>query len=269
MKSAAFNYERPATLDEAVRLLAAADGGAKPLSGGQSLAPLMRLRLARPTLLVDVRNIPELRGIHDQGDAIAIGAAVTHSQIEDGEVPDFTGGMLRSVAGGIAYRAIRNAGTIGGSVAHADPSADWVTCLSALGAEATIVGPTGRRGVPIDRLIVSAFETGLAAAEVLVAIRVPKLSSSARWGYRKLCRKTGELAHAMSAVVIDPARSLCRVAIGAMSDRPIVVADAAPLLASPDALATLIAASGSVTDGIAARMHHAILIRAVEQARAA
>lgn len=266
MKAAQFDYQRPSSVEEAVRLLSGAAGAAKVLAGGQSLGPMMRMRLARPTLLVDVRRIPELTEVREEPDAILIGAAVPHAAIEDGEVPDVTCGMMRNVARGIAYRAVRNMGTIGGSLAHADPAADWITCLSAIGAETLLAGPHGRRTIAIDVLMVSAFETMLAPSELIVAVRVPRLSTRARWGYRKLCRKSGELAAAMAAVVDDEARGLRRAALGATESAPIVLADAGDLLRSPEAAGDIVCGMVGSTRCDAMRPHLAMLRRALEQA---
>ena len=124
MKAAAFEYARPRDVGEAIALLSQAKGSGKLLAGGQSLGPMLNLRLARPGLLVDISRLEELRAIEDAGDALRIGAGVTHSAIEDANGSLAGGAMLVEVAGGIAYRAVRNRGTIGGSLAHADPAAD-------------------------------------------------------------------------------------------------------------------------------------------------
>ena len=135
MKPFAFDYEKPATIAAALALLGEAGDDAKVLAGGQSLGPMMNMRLARPRQLVDITGIPELRQVTDDGDAVVFGACVTHATIEDGRIPDPTGGMMPNVAAGIAYRAVRNRGTIGGSLVHADPAADWITTLAAIGAD--------------------------------------------------------------------------------------------------------------------------------------
>ncbi len=138
MKPAAFDYEKPRSLDAAVKLLATSDGAAKVIAGGQSLTPVLNFRLAQPSLLVDVRGLPELAGVKEEADAIVLGATTTHAQIEDGRVPDPTNGLLRRVARGIAYRAVRNRGTLGGSLAHADPAADWLNVMALLDAEVLV-----------------------------------------------------------------------------------------------------------------------------------
>jgi carbon-monoxide dehydrogenase medium subunit len=121
MKPVAFDYERPTTLADAATLLSEANGFSKVLAGGQSLGPMLNLRLAQPDLLVDITSIPELTAIADAVNHLEIGACVTHADIEDGRVPDHFAGLLRHVACRIAYRAVRNRGTIGGSIAHCRP----------------------------------------------------------------------------------------------------------------------------------------------------
>src|SRR6266702_4201851 len=143
---------------------------------------MLNLRLVQPDLLVDVSKLVETNLWSEQEGAILIGACTTHAAIEDGKVPDPTGGMLALVASGIAYRAVRNRGTIGGSLAHADPAADWLSALSALGAEVLVLGSAGERRVAVAALSTGVFETQIGESEVLRAIRVPRLSPHARWG---------------------------------------------------------------------------------------
>ena len=220
MKPAPFDYARPASIAEAVRLLAAANGAARAIAGGQSLGPMLNLRLVQPELIVDLRAIRALSDVTAAGDAIVYGSGVTHAAIEDGKVADATRGFMPHVAHGIAYRAIRNRGTLGGSVCHADPAADWTTALVALSADAIIEGLAGRREMPIQQLVAGAYSTALADDEVLVAIRVPCLRQGARWGWCKFCRKPGEFAEAIAAVVSDADPGICRVVLGAAGGAP-------------------------------------------------
>jgi carbon-monoxide dehydrogenase medium subunit len=231
MKPAPFDYARPSTLADAIALLRSKERSVKLLAGGQSLGPMLNLRLAQPDLLVDITAVPDLRRTGTEGDGLLIGACVTHADIEDGRVPDPTGGALPAVAGAIAYRAVRNRGTIGGSLAHADPAADWVSALAALGADAIVRGPAGQRRLPVEQFMAGVFEPALEPDELLEAIRVPRLSPGRRWGFYKFCRKAGEFAHAIGAVLFDPERAVCRAVIGATESTPIVVPDAAPLFA--------------------------------------
>lgn len=273
MKAAAFDYTRPSDLGEAVAALAAGEGAAKLLAGGQSLGPMLNLRLARPGLLVDVSRLPELKGIADRGTSWRIGGAVTHAEIEDraGIMPG--GEMLCAVAGGIAYRAVRNRGTMGGSLAHADPAADWPLALAALGAEIEIQGRAGTRRCSADSFMKGAFATALAEDEIIVAVNVPKLGRSARWGYYKYCRKTGEFPEASAACMFDPERRIARAFVGALSGAPVAVTALAEAAAqrgaaacTPDAALSAIAAAAPGLDEVEKRMHAAALQRALKQA---
>jgi carbon-monoxide dehydrogenase medium subunit len=222
MKPAAFDYVRPSTVAEALSALSSTPG-ARVLAGGQTLGPMLNLRLAQPALLVDITRIPELAAITEDREGVTIGAAVTHAAIEDGRIPDPTGGFLARVARGIAYRAVRTRGTIGGSLAHADPSADWLACLTALRAEVVIAGSDGERSFPLSRFVRGAMETGLGSAELLVAARIPRPSPGTRFGFHKICRKTGEFADAIGVVVAAPQRGTTCVAAGANLSRPLIV----------------------------------------------
>jgi carbon-monoxide dehydrogenase medium subunit len=238
MKPAAFDYVRPSTLADAIALLQRADLAVKLLAGGQSLGPMLNLRLAQPDLLVDITGVPDLLRVETENDGLLIGACITHADIEDGRLPDPTAGALPAVARVIAYRAVRNRGTIGGSLVHADPAADWITALAALGADAVVRGPAGQRRLPVERFMAGAFEAALEPDELLEAVRVPRLSPRRRWGFYKVCRKPGEFAHAIGAVLVDLERAVCRAAIGAIESTPIVVADAASLFGDqPEGLA--------------------------------
>ena len=173
MKPVNFDYAAAADAAAAGSLLLRA-GGAKPIAGGQSLGPMLNLRLARPVALVDVSRAADMRGARDEGDAIVYGAAGTHAEIEDGVVPDATPGWLAAVARRIAYRAVRNRGTLGGSLAHADPAADWVNVLTALGSNVVLARGAGKRTVALDDLFTGPFATVPAVGAVFVGVRVPK-----------------------------------------------------------------------------------------------
>ena len=200
---------------------------------------------------------------------------MTHADIEDGRVPDVTLGAMTSVASGIAYRAVRNRGTIGGSLTNADPSADWVSALSGLGAEAVLRGPRGARALPVESYVTGALETALGADELLEAVRVPAHSGDARWGYYKVCRKTGEYAHAIGAVLLDRTRNVFRAVIGATERKPLVLADARPLFNGSDNLAdfdrdaadSMLASSG-MSDALDRKIHVVALARAIRKASA-
>ena len=267
MKPAPFDYEAPRDIAAALKLLREGDGKAKVIAGGQSLGPMLNLRLAQPALLVDVRRIPELGQATLAESSVLFGSCVTHATIEDGKVPDVTQGLMRDAAANIAYRAVRNRGTIGGSVCHADPAADWVSVLTLLGAVAVIEAAEGRREVPMEEFIVGTFATALAENELLVGLKIPKLSATARWGHYKFCRKPGEFAEAIGAVLSDRERRVCRAIIGAAHGAPYVIQNANFLVDrfdSDEALAA-VEAAGLGDDAYERQVHYVALKRAAAQ----
>jgi aerobic carbon-monoxide dehydrogenase medium subunit len=268
MKPVAFDYARPTSLSEALAMLAGNDG-AKVLAGGQTLGPMLNIRLAQPSLLVDITRIEELAAASEDANGVTIGAIVTHAAIEDGRVPDPTRGFLRAVARGIAYRAVRTRGTIGGSLAHADPAADWLICLSALGAEVVIAGASGTRSSAVAGFLRGAMETTLGQHELLAAVRVPKFSSGARFGFHKICRKVGEFADAIGVAVHEPARQLTRIASSTPVAGPIVLEapDLQPGRGSLPPAAELqsrLVAAGLPGDAYETRLHAVAVRRALQ-----
>ena len=157
MKAAPFAYERPADVDAAIGLMAEATGVTKIIAGGQSLGPMLNLRLVQPDLIVDIAGLAELKRAEISGEELVIGACVTHADIEDGRIPDATRGAMQRIAAGIAYRAVRNRGTIGGSLSHADPAADWVSALPALGAKIRLRSTSGVRDLAIEDFVTGAL----------------------------------------------------------------------------------------------------------------
>lgn len=261
MKAGRFDYLRPG--DVAGAIAALADAGAKPMAGGQSLGPMLNLRLARPGRIVDIARLPDLRRVEERADGTLFGAALTHAEFEDGAVPDPTPGFLARVARGIAYRAVRNRGTIGGSLAHADPAADWPTTLAALGARVHLAGPAGARELPVEAFILGAFETALAPGEIVTGVFVPCRSGRARFGYRKSCRKVGEFAEAMCAVLVDPESDVRRLAIGATEARQVVIAEAHAAIGSPDAVDDILRDAGLAADPAAFRLRREVIRQAI------
>lgn len=230
MKPVAFEYHRARDVSDALTVIGAGDGEAKVVAGSCSLGPMLNLRLVRPATLVDLRAVSELRQLTRGPDRLTIGACWTHAEIEDGIVPDVTRGFMAKVARGIAYRPVRNRGTIGGSLAHADPSADWIVAMAALDAGIQIRGKSGTRREAALPFITGAYATTLASDELLTAIEVPVLSESARWAYHKICRKTGEFALAIGAVVHDPDRGYARVICGATEAAPLLLPETSEAL---------------------------------------
>ncbi|HXW25980.1 MAG TPA: FAD binding domain-containing protein [Xanthobacteraceae bacterium] len=260
MKPAPFELARPLSLPEAAATLALRGGDARLIAGGQSLGPMLNLRLVRPAILVAIAHLTELGTVAESADAVTIGAGVTHAAIADGRTPDI-GGILARIAQGIAYRAVRNLGTIGGSLCHADPAADWLTTLTALDASVLTWSEAGGRSIPLAQFATGAFRTALKPAEIVQAVRIPRPSPQAHWGYYKACRKPGEFAHAMAAVLIDPGRNLRRAVIGAIGGPPVVLEGArvAPA-AAEDAL------RDAGLDAVARRMQAVALKRALDEA---
>jgi carbon-monoxide dehydrogenase medium subunit len=269
MKAPAFDYVRPSDVAGALAALQRGDAVAKLIAGGQSLLPMLNLRLARPTLLIDVARIEALRTIDDRGAHVRIGAAVTHAELEDREIPGCA--ILRVVAGGIAYRSVRNRGTIGGSLVHADPAADWPLALAALGATVVVEGKAGSRRLPADNFMLAAFQTKLADDEIVLAIDVPKLSPAARCGYYKFCRKTGEFPEASAAAIFDPESKAARLYLGALSGPPLPLEEFAAVIARQGATAVTEAAIAAAVDAVASgdiierRMRRAAVARALRE----
>jgi aerobic carbon-monoxide dehydrogenase medium subunit len=275
MKAAAVDYVRPRSLTEAIDRLAGAPGEARVIAGGQSLLALMNLRLASPGLLIDIARLPELAASTEDAEAVTLGACVTHAAIEDGRVADPSLGLMPRVAATLAYRAIRNRGTIGGSLALADPAAEWPAVLAALDSEVTLCGPSGRRSLKCTAFTTGIFETQLAADEIIESVRIPKLSDGARWGYLKLCRKSGEFANALAVVVLDPVRGRSRVVVGAANGAPLALDDTASLVGAGHrdltALRSAVAAdldraSDRHFDEFERSLHAVAAMRAVRQA---
>jgi carbon-monoxide dehydrogenase medium subunit len=242
MKAPAVDYVRPRSLAEAVDLLAGNGGEARVLAGGQSLVAMMNLGVASPGMLIDIARLPELTAVSDDGDTVTLGACLTHAAVEDRRVPDPSRGLMQRVAGSLAYRAIRNRGTIGGSLALSDPAAEWPAVLTALDAEVMVCGPDGRRSLKCAGFTTGIFETQLAADEIIENVRIPKLSADAHWGYLKLCRKAGEFASALAIAIADRGRGRCRVVVGAANGAPLVLDNTSRLVSEGGDLRGAVAA---------------------------
>ncbi len=192
-----FDYTRPASLTEALTLIA---GGAKPLAGGMSLVPMMKLRLAAPDHLVDLGRVPELRYIREDEDVIRIGATATHHDIETSTVLRRASSLLAKTAAKIGDVQIRNSGTIGGSVAHNDPAADYPAALVALDALITLRSAKGERSLPVGEFIVDSFTTALEPDEIIREIVVPVDGASTGTAYYKMAQAASGFALAGVAV---------------------------------------------------------------------
>ena len=182
MIPAAFDYARPTTVDEALAAMAEGGEDAKVLAGGQSLIPVMRLRLAAPSLVVDLGRVAELRGVRDDGDAIVIGAMTTHSDVLADPLIAQHAPLVAEATGTVADRQVRHRGTFGGALAHADPAGDLPAVALALDAEFVVASAAGRRTVPAREFFVDYLTTALGEQDLLVEVRIPKLTG--QWGMR-------------------------------------------------------------------------------------
>ncbi|MFZ1060838.1 MAG: xanthine dehydrogenase family protein subunit M [Candidatus Rokuibacteriota bacterium] len=185
MYPAQFDYHSPASVQEAISLLGRLKDDAKVLAGGHSLLPMMKLRLAQPKHLIDLRKVPGLSGIKEDGGAIAIGALTTHYAVESSSLLKQKCPLLSETAGTIGDPQVRNMGTIGGSLAHADPAADYPAAVIALGAELVAEGPRGKRTIKVDDFFKGLLTTALQPDEILVEIRIPSWPAGTGMAYMK------------------------------------------------------------------------------------
>src|ERR1700704_744675 len=198
MKPAAFRYHAPKTIDEAVAILAeVAPHDGRILAGGQSLVPTMAFRLARPPHLVDINGVEALKRLAGQGGKPCIGACVRHSAFQRAVVEGPLGRLLSAVVRHIAHYPIRTRGTFCGSIANADPAAEWCTVAAALGAEMVARREGGPRGLPADRFFAGIMSTALTEDELLTEVRLPLLAADTRIGFYEFSRRAGDFAIAM------------------------------------------------------------------------
>ncbi|MBZ1351955.1 FAD binding domain-containing protein [Alcaligenaceae bacterium LF4-65] len=223
MKAAQFEYVSANSVEQALSVLQAGGERAKPIAGSQSLGPMLNLRLTRPQTVVDLSKLAEMQTVTQHRNTLRVGASITHAQIEDGVYELIRNHPVQMVASRIAYRSVRNRGTLGGSLAHADPAADWVLACAALDARIEVQSASGTKLVSISDFMIAAYTTVLAADDIITAVHFPEVSSRARWGYQKFCRKTGEFAHASCATYIDPASKVARIVVGALDGAPCVL----------------------------------------------
>lgn len=260
MKSANFEYLRPVALSEA---LGAATDETTFIGGGQSLMAMMNLRVTSAEVMIDLSRLPELRGAEESADAVTLGASTTHAMIEDGAVPDPSGGLMPRIASRIAYRAVRNMGTLGGSLALADPAADWPCCLLALDAVVLIEGETPREE-PVEAFLQDAYTTTLAAGEIIRAIRIPRMT--APWGVHKVTRKSGAFADSLAICVFGDAP---RIALTGTQSRAQRLRRAEAAL-DGDLRAAILADLAEVDPGADAykrRCHLATVLAAIKEAQ--
>ena len=251
MKASAFSYARATSVTNAIDLLAAHGDGAKVLSGGQSLMPAMNLRLISPELIVDIGDIAELRGIAVTGDRLRIGALTRHVDVQNSPEIAAHAPLLTQAIAHVAHPAIRNRGTIGGSLAHADPAAELPACMVALDATIIVNGPTGERRVPARDFFTGIYETVLSVDELLVAVEIPAPPKNAAHFFCEFARRHGDygiVGLAAQAIVADDILTDLRLAFFAVSDRPVLARAATKLLNVAVTPAVLLEASRALAD---------------------
>jgi aerobic carbon-monoxide dehydrogenase medium subunit len=249
MKASAFSYARASSVVNALELLAAHGDKAKVLSGGQSLMPAMNLRLISPELLIDIGGIAELRGIALTGDVLRIGALTRHVDLQRSPEIAAHAPLLTEAISHVAHPAIRNRGTLGGSLAHADPASELPACMLALDASIIVSGPAGERRVAARDFFTGIYETALSAQELLIAVELPVAQKNASHFFCEFARRHGDYAIvglAAQAMVVDGGFADLRLAFFAVGDRPILARAAAKLVAVAVTSAVLSDASKSL-----------------------
>lgn len=194
MKAAAFDYVKAGSVEQAIDLLVRHGDDARVLAGGQTLMATLNMRLSEPALVIDITGLAALRGIEQRSEVLRIGALATHTQIEESPLVARHAPLLAQAAPHIAHRAIRNSGTWGGSIAYADPAAEWPACLLALGGTVIVQGPAGERRIAADDFFTGLYTTALRPDEIVVAGEVP-VAAPDRWsGMSQLARRHGDYA---------------------------------------------------------------------------
>lgn len=276
MKAAIFDYAVPKTVAEASTLLASGGAATAAIAGGQSLVPMLNLRVALPDLLVDIGRLQELKEVAATPSNIRIGALTTHAAIEDGKLPEAFGGLMQKVASKISYRAVRNYGTIGGSVALADPASDWSGCLMALGAHVRISGLKGTRSQSISEFVRGQYSTSLACDEIILGFDIPRPDAALRWGFFKVVRKSGAFANSIAFAVARGRGGPASVVLAAAADRPCLLPKVAERIEAGDrsedalqrAIADDVAALVPQDDAYLMRLHVSTVLRAVREVQA-
>jgi carbon-monoxide dehydrogenase medium subunit len=276
MKPAPFEYVRPKSVAEASVALGRRGATTAAIAGGQSLIPMLGLRVALVDLLVDLSRLDDLKVVTETPDSVWLGALTTHAMIEDGKTPDVFNGLMRRVAGQISYRAVRNHGTLGGSVALADPAADWPACLLALDASVRVVGRNGVRMERIADFTRDAYATTLVTGDVIMGFDVPAPAEPFRWGFAKVARKSGAFAHSIAIATTQGKDGPVGVVLGAAGTRPRAMTATAAQLAEPAsseeqvraAIAADLDTHFAGLDAYQKRMHTANVLRAVRDMRA-
>lgn len=234
MKPPPFEYHAADSVEAAVRTLADAGGDGKIIAGGQSLMPMLNFRLLRPSILVDVNRIPDLAYVRDDGDEIHIGPLTRHRALETSEIIARQFPVLHEAMGYVAHLAIRNRGTIGGSLSHADPAAELPMMSLLLDARLEVQSLSGRRTIDAHDFFLGALTTALEDGDMLVEVRLPKLREGAGWAFEEVARRSGDFALASVAVIMnsdgDPISDL-RIGMMGVGETPMRATEAESILA--------------------------------------
>lgn len=252
MKPAAFEYRRVSTVEEAIEQLTQLGEDAKLLAGGQSLVAMMNFRLVRPSALVDINRIPELQYVEPDGEGLKIGALTPHRWVEAVEDPDILEGfsVLKKAARWVGHYPIRTLGTFGGSIAHADPSAEWCMLALLLDAEIVAVGPGGERVIAASDFFQGFFMTALEPDEMIVEVRFPE--PAPRAALQEFARRAGDYGIVAAAVALDVEDGECRsarVVLGGVSDIPLRIPEAEDALAGAEVGPEAFEAAGQAAAG--------------------
>lgn len=252
MKPSPFSYHAPSSVEEAISLLVAYAGEAKLIAGGQSLMPMLAFRLFAPAALVDVRRLPGLDAIELDDDGLHLGARVRWRDIEHHAALARRYPLLAEAVRHVAHDQIRNRGTIGGSLAHADPAAEFPAAALLHGAVIEVAGPSGRRRVAVDDFLLGLLTTDLADDEIILGVRLPPWPEGARWGLREFARRRGDFA--MAGIALRFTWSTGGIAAPAVvafgvGPRPVRLAGAEALLSGADPAEDLAAAFGAAVAG--------------------
>ena len=224
MHPAPFDYEVAESVDHAIELLGQYGEDARPLAGGHSLIPLMRLRLAAPTALIDLGRLDNLRYVREDGDHLAIGALTPHREILNNDLVNEHCGILGYTAGLLGDPSVQHRGTIGGTLAHGDPAGDMPSVMCALEGELVVQGPDGERTIPALEFFKDYLFTDLEPQEVVTEVRVPKLGSNTGWSYKKFSRRSQDWAIVGVAVVVERDNgsiSSARIGLTSMGSTPL------------------------------------------------
>jgi len=250
MKPAAFNYTKPKTVAEVVELLAAHEDEAKILAGGQSLMPIMNFRLGRPGLVIDINGLTDLDYIRQKDGRLFIGGLTREREVEQSPLIQEHCPLLSKAVSYVGHTAIRNRGTIGGSLVHADPSGEIPTAFCALDGRVKAVGPDGERWIEPDEFFLTFLTTSLEPDELLVEVEVPVLPPGTGWSFQELSRRVGDFAIvAVAALVFMNSDGTCqkaRIALGGVAPTPVRAEEAEEALAGQAIDDKLIAAAGEL-----------------------